>query len=159
MTLDDSQRKLVEENHNLIYWYASTFGVDLEEWYGDLAIELCKTIVQYDSEKGSLSNYYKIRADNMMNKERAKLNSKKRSNNGVISIHDLYDSNLAEHTDDFDESSLFRFDKCGILKMKSEGYTQLEIGEKLGMTQSQVSKIIAGIRESYLTGKGVKHDR
>jgi len=159
MTLNDEQRKLVAENHNLIYWYASTFWVDLEEWYGALAIELCKTVMQFNPDKGSLSNYYKIRADNMMNKERAKLNSKKRTNNGVISIHELYDSNLAEPIDDFDESSLFRFDKFGILKLKSEGYTQLEIGDKLGMTQSQVSKLISGIRESYLTGKGVKHDR
>ena len=40
MKLNDEQRGVVEENHQLIYWYAHRRHLDLEEWYDLLAIRL-----------------------------------------------------------------------------------------------------------------------
>jgi len=31
--LNDAERQKVEENHNLIYWYAHLVGLNLDDWY------------------------------------------------------------------------------------------------------------------------------
>ena len=41
IVLNEQQRKLAEENHNLIYKFASIKHADLEEFYGVFAIGLC----------------------------------------------------------------------------------------------------------------------
>ena len=60
MILTKEQQKMVEENHDLIYWYANIKKLNLENWYDLLAIELCGVVLKYNPKKGSLSNYYKI---------------------------------------------------------------------------------------------------
>lgn len=55
--LTDSQRLLVEENHNLIYGYANKKNLNVYEYYDILAIGLCKAASAYDSSKGSFSNF------------------------------------------------------------------------------------------------------
>lgn len=40
LVLNEQQQELVEKNHDLIYWCAKNHKLDLEEYYGDLAIEL-----------------------------------------------------------------------------------------------------------------------
>ena len=39
---------------------------------------VCKTVVAHDSERGTLSTYYKIRCDNLVNKEYNKSKAKKK---------------------------------------------------------------------------------
>ncbi len=53
--LTDEQKKLIEENHGLIYKYISIRGLDKDEWYDILAERFCKIIPQYDPKKGKLS--------------------------------------------------------------------------------------------------------
>ena len=45
--LNDKQRQLAEENHNLIYSFAKKFQLDLDEYYGVLATGLCKAALYY----------------------------------------------------------------------------------------------------------------
>ena len=55
-TLNDQQRKLVEDNHNLIYYFLKGKNLSLdavEDWYGLCAIGLCKAALIYDSTKGT----------------------------------------------------------------------------------------------------------
>ena len=40
--LTNDQRKLVEQNHNLIYAFLHTKNLNIEEWYDICAISLCK---------------------------------------------------------------------------------------------------------------------
>lgn len=49
--LTDEERKLVEDNHELIYTVANSMGIDLEEFYGVLAIGLCHAAQSYDEKK------------------------------------------------------------------------------------------------------------
>lgn len=68
--LTEAEKKLVEENHNLIYSYASTHNLQLddintiahnwtthENWYGVLAEALCHAVKTWDKSKSSLSSW------------------------------------------------------------------------------------------------------
>ena len=45
--LNDKQRQLAEENHNMIYSFAKKFQLNLDEYYGVLATGLCKAALSY----------------------------------------------------------------------------------------------------------------
>lgn len=56
--LNDEQRKLVEDNHNLIWWfihYKCPSAPYIDDIYGMLAIVLCNCALKYDPEKGAFS--------------------------------------------------------------------------------------------------------
>ena len=57
MKLTEEQKKLVEENHNLIYWFAKKYHVPIEEYYDVLAQGLCMAAYHYDPSKCSFSTY------------------------------------------------------------------------------------------------------
>ena len=57
MKLTEEQKKLVEENHNLIYWFARKKHIDIEEYYDILAQGLCMAAYHYDPSKCSFSTY------------------------------------------------------------------------------------------------------
>lgn len=54
-SLNKEQQKLVETNHNLIYSFAKSNNIDVEEFYDVLAIGLCKAALVYDENKGMFS--------------------------------------------------------------------------------------------------------
>ena len=153
MTLNDEQKRLVEENHDLIYWYANYRHLDLEEWYDLLAIELCMTVIRYDASKSSLSNYFKVRCDNRVNKEYTKQMTQKRRVEELVSYDELYDVGVNEdETFELITKELDDIDELGILRMKAHGYTQLEIANKLGVTQSYISRKLKELKDEYLKG-------
>jgi RNA polymerase sigma factor (sigma-70 family) len=144
MVLTDKDREVVSENHNLIYWYLNLKGLDVDEWYDLLAIELCKTIVKHDESLGSLANYFKIRCDGIVSKEFRKRNAKKRYHVPVE-----YADECNGELIDFDLIALEQFienSNCDVLKLKFQGYSQKEIAEIIGISQSQVSRILGEIR-------------
>ena len=61
LKLNDEQRKLVEQNHNLIYSAMTKCGIrrqDFDDYYGFAAIGLCKATIDYDESKAkSFSTY------------------------------------------------------------------------------------------------------
>lgn len=148
MKLTEKQREIVEKNHNLIYWIAHMKNLDLEEWYDLLAIELCLTIPSYDDTKGSLSNYYKVRCDNLIMKEYKKQRRQKRSHNGLLPMDREYpvEENLDFH---IYMNEILDDENSTIIKLRVDGYTQSEIAEILGVSQSHVSKVINKIRSKY----------
>ena len=78
MRLTESQSKLVEQNHNLIYGFAKKYNLDIEEWYGILALALCKTALAFDSKKAKFSTLYYLCASQMVEVERRKWRTQKR---------------------------------------------------------------------------------
>lgn len=53
--LTEEQKKLVEDNHNLIYSYIWKKGLnnnETEDWYGIFAVSLCNAAKLYDPDKG-----------------------------------------------------------------------------------------------------------
>lgn len=152
--LTDIERQMVEDNHNLIYWYANKKNLDLDEWYDLLAIELCKTVRKYNQDRGSLSTYFKLRADIMVYR---KLQEKYRSGelydyeidesqhcDEAVEVFDKVDSDIAlESLLDSLETDRDRL----IIKMKLDGYTQKEIAEETGLTQQGVGWVLRRVRE------------
>lgn len=53
--LTREQQELVEKNHNLIYEFAKKKGIAIDEYYGILAIGLCKAASAYDESRGKFS--------------------------------------------------------------------------------------------------------
>jgi len=150
MKLTEEQRTIVEENHALVYWYANLKGLNLDEWYDLLCIELCYTVMKHDPTKSSLSNYFKLRADNLVHKEYAKTKLKKRSHNGLYPLSEMHDEPFVDDVSSSAEINELFFENYGIIvRLKSEGYTQSEIAEQLGITQSYVSKTLAKIRDNF----------
>lgn len=159
MRLTEEQSRRVEENHNLIFWYMGLrerqTGMKLshEEYYDLLAIELCYAVQKFDETKGSsLANYYKLRCDGLINKQYRKSQALKRVHISVPYIDDLVShkhfneddsvvwANFIESIPDEDKE---------IVTLTYMGYTQKEIAEKLGLSQSYISKILKRIRKDY----------
>ena len=56
--MNDEQRKLVENNHNLIYAILHKYNLPIDEYYDVAAIGLCKAAITFDVEKGYLFSTY-----------------------------------------------------------------------------------------------------
>lgn len=150
MKLTEEQAKLVEENHNLIYWYANMKHLDLEEWYDLLAIELCNTVLKYNPERGSLANYFKLRADGLTQKEYKKKQALKRSGTTIQYIDEVTSNDPADSMENMLELDEFMdSENRDILRLKSYGYPQEEIANMLGVSQSYVSKILKKLKKVY----------
>jgi RNA polymerase sigma factor (sigma-70 family) len=150
MKLTEEQQQVVADNHNLIYWYANLAGLKLADWYDLLAIELCITVIKYEEGKGSLSNYFKLRADGMVYKEYRKSQSQKRLATVIQyteNVHQIQDPESIE--DKYDLKELMDVENGAIIKMKYEGYTQTEMARELGVSQSYVSKILKKLRDDH----------
>lgn len=151
MKLTEEQKKMVEENHNLIYWYMAKYNLEISEYYDLLAIELCYAVVHYDESRGSFSNYFKMRADGIIYKEYRKSKAQKREH---ISVPLL--DNLHTLTDDVDLTDMIGFKDLlegeygEIVKLRIEGYNQAEIAEMMGTNQSKISKILKQLRDDYM---------
>lgn len=72
MKLTEEQKKLVEENHNLIYWFAKKYHVPIEEYYDVLAQGLCMAAYHYDPSKCSFSTYAYLCMNTVMHVEHRK---------------------------------------------------------------------------------------
>jgi len=153
MRLTKEQEKVVEENHNLIYWYGNMRNLDMEEWYDLLAIELCYAVLKCDYSKSNLSTYYKMRCDTLVRKERRNKLMQKRANNGVYPLDECIFVGESHNLEkDVELKSLFDGENGNVIRLKADGYTQSEIAEMLGISQSAISKILAKVREEYYDG-------
>lgn len=150
MKLTEDQSKLVEDNHNLIYWYCHSNKISVEDYYDLLAIELCYTAMKYNYEKGSFANYFKLRADGAIYKEYMKKLSQKRNSIAVEYVENVHS---IEDQDDIalwaEIKELMSVENGEILKLRYEGYSQTEIAKQLGVSQSYISNIIKKMRDQY----------
>lgn len=153
--LTDEERKIVEDNHNLIYGVAKKFHLDVDEWYGILAIELCKAVQHHDPARGKLSTYYYIRAGSTILNEISKSKTQKRQHEGMENLEYLENVETENTLDEGDilVSSLedwFSNEEYGeILKYKLQGYTQKDIGEKLKLKPYAIKMKLKRAKEDY----------
>ena len=155
--LTDEQKKLVEDNHNLIYFTIHKYNLDIEEYYDILALALCRAAINYDINKGTTFSTYAISAMKGAFLQEIRKSKAQRRSGTCISINDVvYDNNgddssitledmLTNGLDVFDESILLDFTKLNdklrrILWLSYCGYTQKEIADIIGITQAQVSR-------------------
>ena len=174
--LTDNQRKLVEENHNLIYKIIYDNKLDVEEWYDILAIVLCNAAMLYDPDRDIKFSTYACRS--MKNEIYKQIELSKAQHR--IPTDKIYSFNRTINDDDgkkefvewladnrsFEDDILDieRFKK-GLLKLKPrdqqvilmliDGYTYAKIGEKFGISRERVRQIII----AYANAIGYKRTR
>lgn len=151
--LTDEQRSLVEENHNLIYWVAGLKNLNLEEWYGLLAEELCIAIQKHNPKKSKLSWYYKQRVDWRVASEYGKTKLKKYVPMDLFAEIDDFDSGVDDEDFDLFEiipwiESLPESDSM-IVKLRYHGYTLTEIANKLGCSREKIRMALMRLKEDY----------
>ena len=171
--MTDEQRKLVEENHNLIYAFLKRYNLSIEEWYGSAAIGLCKAAINYDPGRGW--SFHSYAYERMFYEVIGVFRENKRAK--VIPVDKLVYYHAVTHecddngdgvefinvipsdVDVFSEAALnVVLDKIRnnlnrkellIFDMRILGYTQMEIGKVVGCHHTDVSKIMKKIRRKF----------
>lgn len=165
--LNDEQRKLVADNHNLIYQYLIDNNLPQDEYYDIAAIGLCKAALEYDTSKGAFSTYvYRAIKNNI---SRDKVTEKRHtvsamSYNVTASVHgeetDVeYIETFLSNTDVENENVTKTFFKwfieymslreLQIMYCKSKNMTDREIGKKYNVTHAAISSVWRRIKNAY----------
>ena len=138
--LTSDQCEMIESNHNLIYWYANRRRLDIDEWYGLLAEQLCHAVMKFDPEKGTLPLLFKMRCDVYLHREFGKKN-KRNSHQAELLDNVDYSSGSDEYNSIQIETMLEAVDSK-VIRMWLDGYTQAEIADVIGVNQPRVSTIL-----------------
>lgn len=176
LKLNDEQRKLVEQNHNLIYSAMRKFGIkekDFDDYYDIAAIGLCKAMIYYDKSKGALySIAYKCILNEILLHKRNENRLTRKINKECVSYNVSFseDENDMSFADDvllagegFENNFIFMFQfkkkwhtlntrEKEIFKLYFLGYGCLEIGKIYGISRQRVSKIILRTKEKLKQG-------
>lgn len=158
--LTPEQKKIVEENHNLIYFYINNNDLDESEYYDLLALSLCKAAKKFDPSKSKFSTFalHCFKMDHWIELRNKK--AKKRDalvislsseicqlcpdrENGRTELYDI----IPGDRDVFDKMILLDIPKLldddrlvEICKLSYLGYGQQEIADMIGVSQSLVSR-------------------
>ena len=157
MILNDKQRKLVEDNHNLIYFYAKKYKVSVEDYYDVLAMALCYAAKNYNPKKGAFSTlaiktmYFKMQQEFAYNTKQSQVPIDKiihyENTYQMENMITSYDSPECITIEKFsyndtwnDILNLTKNEKHkNILKYRLQGLTVQEIAKKIGITHQNVS--------------------
>lgn len=160
-TLNDAQRKLVEDNHNLIYSFLNSHNLSLdavEDWYGTAAIGLCKAAMIYDEKKGY--KFATLAYIVMDNEVKMVMRQNRKCITNTVSIDEPVEgadgccyAELIPDTNDFMYSiylndaieiavrGLSDRDKRILSLIIEQGHSQREVALQLGLSQPHVSRI------------------
>lgn len=157
MKLTTEQKKLVENNHNLIYHVLNQHGWSIDEYYDVAALGLCAAAIKYDKSRGcEFSTYACIAIKNSVLVELRKSRAQRRSGIVIVSLNDYED--FVESLDDAPEDVM----KCcaiyeevkrlpqkqrKIMQLRLDGYAQGEIAQAMKISQSQVSRLLKSARK------------
>lgn len=170
MKMTTEQQKLVEKNHNLIYEFAKRKNLVIDEYYGIIAIGLCKAAKAYDSNKGNFSTIAITCMTNEVNDYWKNLQSQKKIPNEIVMSYDatsvdeegretqfidkITDGyNLADDViDNINCQSLLNMltDKEKlVVKYITKGLTQEQIANKINNSRQTVNRIVKVIRNKW----------
>lgn len=159
-TLNEKQRKLVEDNHNLIYAFLKKKNLSLnatEDWYGTAAIGLCKAAMTFDETKGS--NFSTLAYICMDNEVKQIMRKERKLAKPVVSLDEELESGcaclcdlVADNRDPFFSVYLNEAieialrgvsdrDKAILNLVIHTNMTNRAVGDKFGVSQATVSKI------------------
>lgn len=170
--MTDEQKKLVEENHALIYQVIRDMGLPIEEYYDLGAIGLCKAAIHYKSDKTSFSTFaytcikneimydyrtrkYKKRA---MNEWLISYETKVRSKDGAedLTLFDQLKSDVSVENEALSHVMYTELiDQLGktdskVIPLFRLGLKQREIAEIMGVTQANISRVRRRIEKIVL---------
>lgn len=169
--LTTEEKKLVEENHNLIYSYCYDNDLSIDMYYDLFAIALCKAAQKYDPSKGAFStlSYYYFKNARSHEYELAK--RKKRipkelicsyninvrnpgCNKDIEMIELISNVNTSSISDSIHNDFIFnmarsRLDdrECKVFDYLISGENMSDIGDMVGLSRERVRQIRLKIRE------------
>ena len=158
------QENLVIENHNLIYYFIHKYNLSIEDYYDVCAIGLCKAAITYDSSKDvKFVTYAGVCIENAI-----KMELRKQKNILVYSLDMTFSStsngtrdisyveNITTGLSAYDEILPYQLDKVlnaqeyKLVALVLQDYTQVEIGNIIGISQAQVSRMFFKIKQKLL---------
>ena len=160
------QENLVIENHNLIYYFIHKYNLSIEDYYDVCAIGLCKATLNYNPRKDTkFATYAGVCIENEI-----KLELRKQKNILVYSLDMTFYStsdgtreisyveNITTGLSAYDEILPYQLDKVldaqeyKLVALVLQDYTQVEIGNIIGISQAQVSRMFFKIKQKLLKG-------
>lgn len=171
--LNDQQRKLVEENERLIYSFLHKNHLDISEYYGCAAEGLCKAAYTFDPSKGfTFATFaYVVMKNQFLHDMR---DEKKWRRFGFISLdapaYESRDGNqlFIEPSESGFEDAVedrmilakavtaveFNDREKMIFNKHLQGIPQTKIGQSIGVTQAQISRIVRKCRSKLIAAAG-----
>lgn len=175
MKLNDEQRKMVEQNHNLIYSAMRNYGIfdeNFDEYYGAAAIGLCKAVLNYNSRtNNTLSTFaYACINNELYSQIRASNTESNKLNNNALSYNATYITPSGDETSgeefmlvqkNFEKNLVFKLlfqDTIRILDNKEreivllrvDGHTYQEIAQHYGISRQAISNKMKKIQAKIL---------
>lgn len=170
--LNAEQQKLVADNHNLIYGYAHKKKLDLDEYYGLLALGLCRAAIKFDSSKSSFQTFaYMCMASVVNAYHRTSKNAKHKQNtdiklvfldaennteNGCATVSEFTVSDHSTISEMCEGNimadillSLLDDKEREIAQLKMEGLSNSQVGKRLGCSDVNVNYYIKKIRAKW----------
>ena len=163
--LDENQKKLVEQNHKLIYHTLHKYKLNEEEYYDILAIGLCKAAIKFDSERSKFSTFaVKVMYNEFLQHDRDENANKRKVNKNTLSLNYImrdpknqgrkceFVELLTDGREPFMEvihmylPDILTKRELLACQLSYDGYSQTQIGEKLGVSQSHVSRLLKRAR-------------
>lgn len=164
--LTPEQIRIVEENHNLIYFVIHKNKWNIEECYGAAALGLCLAARNFDPSRGTKFSTYAIKTitysikNSFRRQQWHAINTTSldaaifvKDNGSPVALGDLVEDPIDRITDainlnDFREA----LDELGALykelyRLYAQGFTQTEIAHKLGISQPMISRKINQIKK------------
>lgn len=167
MKLNDDQKRIVEENHNLIYKFAQNYHLDLEQYYDVLAIGLCRAAFHYKGNtEYQFSTYaFKVMKNEYLNTYRSQYGCKRnegdkylvsyndqkfsKSVEGECEMLDFLGSSDEDMIDDvltsvIEDDLVSRFDKKNhkqMVRLLLNGHSQLEVAKIMDVSHTMVYHI------------------
>lgn len=156
--LTKHEQKIVEDNHNLIYSFIHSRGLEVDEYYGLVAESLCKAVMNWDESKGKLTTIFFTIARNDLFREWRKGLAEKRQHEGMFSLeedwivtdYDLEDEVMMNYTVEEIKNSKFR----SVFELKLLGYNHGEIANMLGIHPMTVGRQLKRVGEKYFDREG-----
>ena len=159
--MTEEQKKLVEDNERLIWYVGRKYlskGYNVYEEYGTLAITLCEVATKWDMNKGTFATYACASLENAIKEYFRSQTTKKRSDytaivsldepvyeddNSVLLVKDTLGTLSLEDTLLlFEVDDILTKQELQICRLRSKGMNQTEISEKVGCSQSYVSRML-----------------
>lgn len=168
--MTDEQKRLVEQNIKLVWWYIRKHNLDPEEWLGPLSETLCKVAIKYDEDSGfKFSSYAKLAFDNCVMMWARERRAKKRIPDYMVVSGDktidpggfdreasLFDIVESKKDEIGDMLFFYEMKRCldrqkprdrEIWMMAMGGMNNTKIGAKMDLSHSMVNRILNRIRK------------
>lgn len=172
--LTNEQRKLVEDNHDLIYGFLNKKELDIDKYYDIMALELCNASINYDSSKGKFSTFvYKCMYNRLIKIICSENRQCRKPPNGILSYDKECVMNIFDKTDEsyinliiadnknttddivigmdyYNFKSKLKDREKIIMQYLESGYNRTQIGKMMGRTPQAIDSSVRKIKDKWL---------